>query len=259
MSYDTIVLGRSGLLAYWRCDDAAGAGNNPLTDSSGNGRSTTSTAGFPSYQQPPCTTAVGGFSVQLPSSSTSFAISNPSWAQGGTTFSAEAWYKTSGSGIIIARDNTLYPTTGFSNRMFAFRLSSGALAVDFFNSSGDVAVVDMVTSNDGNWHYGVATYNNGAVKLYRDGSLVGSTSAGGGSLDSGSGSNITFGNRPSSAGNGSPVDNYVGYLDQLALYSVELTATDVSATWAAASSGGPLRIPQMFGNTMTAVHRAAMR
>ncbi len=89
---------------------------------------------------------------------------------GGTTWSFGAWYKTTGTGgRIINKTNA---TGGYFLGIGGS--ASGIIRAGIYNSTTATTVDDLNTSNDGNWHHAVATYDGAFLRLYIDGKFVSS-------------------------------------------------------------------------------------
>ncbi len=97
-------------------------------------------------------------------------------------FTLASWFKTSanygtGSGMIINKGGFGSDSSGL-NMNFGLWIFSNKLSGGFEASSGaDVFATSSATFNDGQWHYGVVTYDGSAVRVYADGIQVASTSA----------------------------------------------------------------------------------
>ena len=102
----------------------------------------------------------------------------------------------------------------FSNGSIRFRLKAGGSTTTLVSDSG-------VTS-PGNWHYVAATYNQSLMRVYVDGSAVGSISKSG-DVDGNSGVPAALGNQPQGD---RPFD---GRIDEVRIYNRALTAQEILA------------------------------
>ncbi|UBF22588.1 laminin G domain-containing protein [Halorubrum tailed virus 25] len=95
------------------------------------------------------------------------AIDNFDFAGFRPEFSISAWFKTSSSnGIIASHDRSEHYRLGVG--------SSGPAGYVTFNVDTDAGVADVngnTRVDDGEWHFVVATYDNGSIKIYLDGEL----------------------------------------------------------------------------------------
>ncbi len=152
---------------------------------------------------------------------------------GNAEFSVEAWFNEylflNGGNCIVA--------LGYGNGGEQFVLDTGngtAGGLRFFvrNAAGttSTASTSYVPANDGRWHHavGVCDEAGGHVYLYMDGVLVGTGAITAGSGLLSSSMPLTIGARESA--NNSPVSydfQFIGKIDEVALYSRALTAADV--------------------------------
>jgi hypothetical protein len=234
----------SGPIAYYRLNESPddGAGNNGRTayDSAGgynavytnvllsqSGYSLASDAGDPAIELgdfPPNNDYAGNVPTFL-----NFSTTNG----GNGEFSVEAWFNqylflNGGDGIV---------SIGYGNGGEEFVLDTGAGssgAVRFFvrNAAGTVsgASSSIVTANDGKWHHavGVCDEAGGKVYLYLDGVQVASANITAGSGILSSSMPLTIGARESA--NFTTVSNdfqFIGKIDEVALYNRALSATEV--------------------------------
>ena len=95
------------------------------------------------------------------------------------------------------------------------------------------------TYNDGQWHHVAVTYANGVESLYLDGVLVGQQSAGEVAYAGGYDYFLGTGYTASWSGGNGGWHYFQGRLDEAAVYSRALTATEVAARYAAAGNAVP--------------------
>ena len=149
-----------------------------------------------------------------------------------TTFTLECWFRVAGplGGTLIGlQANTNNAASGASDR--TMYIDSGGKVSFVVKPSAFVSVRSTNSYNDGNWHYAAATLGpTGGTRLYVDGVVVATdsnTSAatitpgywrwGGVYLYNGS----AYPNRPTS-------DYLVGSIDEVAIYTSELTAQQIA-------------------------------
>lgn len=157
-----------------------------------------------------------------------------SW-QNVSSFTAEAWIKTTATGIrsIWDRDDT---SAGV--RAWQLRMSSGKLDfIRIVNAAGTTAAVGATSSatiNDGVAHHVVATYDGSNIRLYVDGVLDNTVAASGGI-------NQPFGVTVMSVGvnrNSGLNAFFLGTIDEAAYYGTALSGARIAAHYAAATSSG---------------------
>ena len=231
MSYSTTVLADSPT-AYWKLDETTGA--TQFADSSGNSHPAT-ISGTPTYTT---TYKVDVGSTQF--NGTQYgSVASGAWFGSLTSFSVEAWFSTTAftGRSFISYDNS-GASPGTATRVFQFYESNGLVVFLPLMSSGSYVTLTSPTStyNDGIWHHAVGTWDGTTARLYIDGSQVASaalsgttTSGGGQPILIGTGSNNGVGN----------FNQYSGYLDEVAIYTTALNATQVSAHYTAGVAGLP--------------------
>lgn len=95
----------------------------------------------------------------------------------GTTWSYGAWYRTSSATTNMRIMDKWGTTTAHRVFMLGIGSSAGTLSASIGNGSTTATVTDVATSNDGNWHHAVVTYDGVKLSLFRDGALVSQTPA----------------------------------------------------------------------------------
>jgi PKD repeat protein len=210
----------AGAGPYWRLDDTTGTtvadASGVLAGTSGSGV----TNGLPGAVAGDADTSDGFDGTANGTIASSTARPSP------TVFSVEAWFKTTTTtgGKIIGFGNA---ATGSSSRYDRHIYLDNAGHLRFGVYTGATRVVGNGTAyNDGAWHHVVGTLGPHGLKVYVDGALAGSdpttTSAqaytgywrvGGDNLG-------TWPNAPTSA-------SFAGSVDEVAVYSAELTAAQV--------------------------------
>jgi len=149
-------------------------------------------------------------------------------------FSISAWFKTTATpadGQVIVSKNSYYAsaTTDFP---FVLQISSGGQLNAGFDGgndySSDMAITSAGGYNDGNWHHLVITYKAAnSVYMYIDGSVAASNTNNGVTISNNS-RNWFIGRDSLPYSGGSPGRPFTGQIDEVRLYSVQLTATDVT-------------------------------
>jgi len=144
-----------------------------------------------------------------------------------STFSLEAWIRTTdsnGGRIIGFGDSNGQTSSNYDRHLYL--LSNGRLRYGVW--TGAAATIDSPRAvNDGQWHHVVVTQQPGEQKMYVDGSLAATGTASAQQSYSGywrlGTDNIWDGDR-----------NYIGLIDEAAVYSTVLSAQAVQSHWAAA-------------------------
>lgn len=215
--------------AYYRLDEAGGA---TMADSGTGGR-TGSYAAVSAYHLPGAMVANPGYAVSLAGQgrlvSGGTALTDP------TTFSLELWFKTTttAGGKLIGFESTRNATSASADRHVLMR-PDGRLVYGAWDGSS-LTIVSPKAYNDGQWHHLVLTavprgQRQDAV-MYVDGGgvVLGTTTRTGyysGWWRVGYGTLVTGPGLPSSA-------SFTGAIDEVAVYPTRLSATRVSAHYAA--------------------------
>ena len=220
-------------MAYWRLDETTGTVAHDYWGGY-NGAYTNVQLGVPGYNALDPDTAAGFGSISSINSyvgniGIDFATLNPQ------TFSVEAWVKgaaqANGSGIISKG-------TGSGGEQFCLDTGSANNAFRFFvrDDPGNAHLADGNIAPDGNWHHlvGVCDEVNGVITLYVDGSANASGSVSGGILSTSI--PMSIGSRPSVQG--APYDqNFVGTIDDVAIYNYALSASEVQLHHSVGTNG----------------------
>ncbi len=188
------------------------------------------------YQQAGAITSSTSYAVRLAGSGARAILANASSIAAPTTYSLELWFKTSttAGGKLIGFENTTGATSGTADRHIFMR-NDGRLSYGGWSGGGTTMITTPAAYNNNQWHHLVVTCRpngqNQTSRIYVDGAsrVSGTTTRtsnysgywrlGFGTLNSG-------GNYPTSA-------NFAGTIDQVAIYSTELSAARVSAHYAA--------------------------
>lgn len=173
-----------------------------------------------------------------------------------TNFNADNFSLLSVSGWIKATNPQLDYNVIISNHyrndtapyfQFVCRIdNNGKLQYRIGNSSSSIFnVISTTTIRDNSWHHFVGTYNGSTLKIYIDGVLENTASA--------NGNLYTTGNKTSIGGvidvtSGSEIinNNFLGNIDELSIYNVALTQSDVTTIW---NNGVPSDISSINGLT----------
>jgi len=251
--YDSTVLGLNPE-AYWKLNDAAGS--TTVADSSGNsytgtlGTSGITLGGASAIPSEPSETSLTTTGATFVATSSAPQSSVVAW-------SASAWFKTTSttSQMVITGDR------GSSGSGISLTLSMGSSYPGGPGSRGDISfgvdsnalyegVYTTNTFNDGNWHFVVATWaaasgasiGSGQFAIYVDGVAQSTTYISvnhtGGAINSPlSGSGGIFLGDNGVVGSGY-WNFWDGSLAQIALFTTQLSSTDVTNLWNASQNTG---------------------
>jgi hypothetical protein len=132
----------------------------------------------------------------------------------GTAWSFEAWFNTTNTTAtkeMIRRDG--------NGRAYLLRVTGQN--IEWYCNGGTEILTSGTNYADGKWHHAVGTYSSGTIKLYIDGVQYGTT---------GTGVAGTTGTTTIAIGwDGGTSEYFNGKLDEIAIYSVALTQTQVTA------------------------------
>ena len=200
-------------VAYWKLDDSTAT----IADASGNGHTGT-LAGPGTATEGIAGALLGPDKAILFDGSTNSINTNPPIAALGSNWTLEGWVKTNTSAtmhIVETSPMEFYITAG------------GNLTADKVPGVGTVTTSGVALA-DGNWHYVVATDDGTNLTLYVDGQFrVSSPNLGAGAAITGT----TVAIAQAVAGGG----YFNGGLDDVAVYNVALSLSQVQAHFAAAS------------------------
>ena len=146
--------------------------------------------------------------------SSSYVLASSFMPTGSNPRSASAWVKTT---ISNANMTILFSGSGSNNNAFIFRVINGKLGVAFYANDHDFTATGLT---DGNWHHVVATYDGSVAKVYLDGNLIGTGSAGAVSTNSGNFAIGAYNNGVDALFNGS--------IDQVRIFNDSLTSDEVT-------------------------------
>ena len=149
--------------------------------------------------------------------SSSYILASAFMPTGSAARSVSAWVKTTVSNTNMT---ILMYGSGGTNNYFIFRILNGKLGIAFYANDHDFTATGLT---DGNWHHAVATYDGSSAKVYLDGSLIGTGSAGAVSTNS---NNVAIG------GYSNGVDAlFNGSIDQVRIFNTALSQAAVTALY----------------------------
>jgi hypothetical protein len=174
-------------------------------------------------------TTLGGSAISTPGTTgsdvyTTSTIANPA------SFSASGWFKTSTTGSIMGADNVQKDTTPTSWDRLLWIDSAGHLV--FGAGTAKLEATSPGVYDNGNWHFVVASYGPAGEQLYVDGALVATQS----SVTAGDAYSIYWhlGFAYTSGWSDAPSNNnFNGSLAQVALFSTQLSQSQVSNLYSA--------------------------
>src|SRR5436309_428613 len=208
-SYSATIIGTSGLIGYWRLGEASGAVACDSKGTNNGAYQSGTTLGQPGAiaNDPDTAVAFNGTSGWV-------QVANDSSLNVGDRFSIEAWVKRGSIG-------------GSANQVIASKQANSWVLM--FNTSNQLvlrkstvadAVVSTATITDTtSWHYVAATKDGGSLKLYIDGTDVTGTITN---------QTMTDNTLPLAIGQSSATAFFNGVIDEVALYSIALTPTQIS-------------------------------
>ncbi len=164
-------------------------------------------------------------------------VSSSNSSGGPANYSTELWFKTTTNdgGKLIGFGNNQTGNSGSYDKQ-VYMLNGGRLRFGVYNGGFDV-VDSPAGQNDGNWHHVVAMQDSSGMKLYLDNNLVGQNSVSANQEYPGywrvGGDNLgAWPDRPNS-------DYFAGTIDEVAIYSGALSASQVDDHYRASGRTGP--------------------
>jgi hypothetical protein len=168
-----------------------------------------------------------------------------------TKFSVAAWFKTTqiptDTAFISTKGGSGSETAGQNMNYGIWLTSTGQVRAGFEDSVGaDYYVTSVNKYNDGQWHYAVLTYGGQTVNLFIDANVVASKST-----------NATpdnTGSQPFRVGaNSLSINKYfIGSIDEVRVYNLPLSSTEVSAQYITGSFSTLGQVSYLnFGSTPT--------
>ncbi|MEV7969978.1 polymorphic toxin-type HINT domain-containing protein [Sphaerisporangium sp. NPDC088356] len=250
--YSTSVL-NSVPSSYWRLDEATGAKNSKLASAVGwdlgNDDAFFSSGAYDATVG--VTGALGGSAdtaVRFAGTSASSSyVSLPDSAISGRGgyLTVEAWFKTTGSGVVLGHSNASSGTpTNFTPVVYVG--TDGKLRGQFWNGQANPITSTGLVNND-QWHHVALSGDGSSQTLYLDGQAVGTRS---GTIDHRDqfytrlGSGHTSATWPSST-TSKQVFPYKGDIDEVAIYGRSLPAAEIRAHYQAGVAA-----PQMTKATL---------
>ncbi len=215
--------------AYWRLGESSGSGG---TDASGNGAGALYGSGV-TLGSPGAVTGTTDTAATL-NGSYYGTVSAASPSASPSAFSAELWFRTSttSGGKLIGFGNAQTGESGSYDK-HVYMTNDGHLVFGVWNGQADV-VTSPQAYNDGAWHHLVATQGADGMTLYVDGAPVATGTATTSQPYTGywriGGDNLNgWPQQPASA-------YFAGTVDEVAVWSSELTAAQVAAHHTAGTS-----------------------
>lgn len=226
MAYRDVILATAGLVGFWKFDEAANAGS--YDDAFGSADlapfGTQVGSGIPSVDD--------GVIGRALSNNGAFRVALGAFARNGVG-TWEGWLRSTNT----TSNNSFAIAEGASagNPVMALGLGTGGKLRGFARNAAGAAqtLTSAATLSDGAWHHVVLTYDGTNVRLYLDGALVAGPLALAGPIGT---ENFAVGGRRT----GSNISNqYVGDVDEVAVYSRALSAAEVADHFAAMAAVGP--------------------
>jgi acid phosphatase type 7 len=219
-SYSTGVAGTPGLVAYWRLDDAGGT-----QACDGKGAAPGTYSGGYALGRAGAITGDSDTAAGFDGTSGSVSVPDAAALHVGDTFTIEAWVKRGSIGgsanqVIASKQNNSWVLMFNPSNQLVLRQSTVA----------DLAASTATVTDTSTWHHVVATKNGTSVRLYLDGRDV-----------TGTVSNTTMPNNtmPLAIGQSTGTAYFSGTIDEVALYNVALSASQVSSHYSAGSPPPP--------------------
>ena len=155
-----------------------------------------------------------GLALQLNGTDDYVAINGMNYSSVQTEVTVEAWVRTTnaGSQVIASFDEAEY---------WSLTMNAGQVVWSVATDAGNLSLTGGSTINDGGWHHVAAVYSGGIATIYIDGTADGSTGLG---TSFGSGAN-----RSGFVGSDGLTDFFDGSVDEVRIWRVERTATEIAA------------------------------
>jgi hypothetical protein len=144
-------------------------------------------------------------------------------------FTAAAWFKTSsfysGNAMIVNKGGFGSESAGQNMNYGIWFNSNEKLVAGFETSSGpDMFVVSSSKYNDGIWHYAVVTFDGSNIRLYVDGTQIGSKSTTA-TPDIDGSQPLRIGANSNPSGN---INYFIGEIDEVRVWNRAISATEIS-------------------------------
>jgi fibronectin type 3 domain-containing protein len=230
--YAQNVLSNSPSL-YWRLDETSGT---TAQDLSGNGDNGTygsgDTLGVPGAINDGSSPADGAITTD---GNDDGVMVGSSQVPSPSTFSVEAWFKTThAGGKIIGFGNSSSPTGSSSYDKHIYFNSDGSLNFGVYNGEFDVvSAPGSMNLADGNWHQVVGTQDGSGMNLYIDGNLIASN---------GVTTNQSYNGYWHVGGDSGWSDNtndFNGSIDEVSVYPYALSASQIQGDYDLGSDTTP--------------------
>jgi len=231
-----LVTQPSGLVGWWKFDEAASGtcSGAVLIDSSGNSNTGTCNSGSTW-----ATGQIGTGAMSFNSASSQYVSTSTNVGSPPAGFSLSAWFNTStASGTkIVGIENTQTGTGSSAWDRHIYMGTDGKIYFGVWDSSAHL-VTSSSTLNNGSWHHAVGTNSGTISTLYIDGASQGTT-AGGAYNSYGTAYWHIGGYKSSGWTNG--VDGYFnGMIDDVRIYNRALSASEVAALYSQGLNGQPM-------------------
>lgn len=232
-SYASTIAGTTGLVGYWKTDEASGN----LVDSGSNGITLTKSGTVVYQATGPVTSGSPNYAVDISGAAGYFDTA----AAGGspldianTGMSVEMWVKASGTPgtfkYLLSRQSSYLMYTGNDGRVY-FAIDTG----------GDLRLSPFGFAPwDANWHHIVGVYDNTSgsqIRIYVDGVESGTATTGNGLRPAASSDHFRLGDYNGDTTN---AFNFPGSYAHVAIYNVPLSPAQVASHYSlATASAGP--------------------
>ncbi|MEV6983251.1 LamG-like jellyroll fold domain-containing protein [Sphaerisporangium sp. NPDC051017] len=242
--------------SYWRLDESSGAHGSKLASALGRklGLDSALFDGGPGVYD--ATTGVPGALSGSADSAVRFAGASPASSYvrlpdsaisgRGTHLTVEAWLKTTGSGVVVGHNSSTSSGMPQNFTPVMYVGTDGKLRAQFWNGQAS-PITSTSAINNGQWHHVVLTGDGVSQTLYLDGQAAGTRTGGIDHRDqfyTRLGSGYTSPSWPSSTGS-TQVFPFAGDLDEVAIYSRSLNASEIRAHYQAGAA-----VPQMTKATL---------
>lgn len=241
MGYREVILGTSGLVAYWRLGEASGT---TAADESGNGRNGTYSGGYTLGQSG---AIVSSTNTSVLFNGTSAKVTGPTDLifPGTAAFSVECWLRLfsepadNSGGRLVAHETTQF----FRGWSLLYYKSGGVVSLIGVRgeSSASQDIASAAMSAVAAFVHAAMTYDGSTIKLYLNGSEAGSV-ASTKSVPNDTGHAMTLGTSSHTGGN--PLTETLnGWLDEVAIYSLALAAAEIRRHYSEGLASAGLKRP----------------
>jgi len=236
-TYASTVLGDAPIV-YYRLGDPSGS---LAADSSGNGAVANYNGSY----------ALGSPGALVNDADTAYAPANGAEMQfkvgtglpsGNSARSMDVWFKTTGSGVLIGYGSN----PGYTTRQ-TFQLAvTGNYQLQLVVGSDDKTFTSNYPIENGAWHYAAVTYDGTTLTVYLDGQSLGTATFSAALNTVQDGNGLVVGQSFWCCGGG----QFIGTLDEAAVYSTALSSTAVMNHFSASGngrSGPPINVKATAG------------